>query len=111
MSQTTLKACVHYCTKYHCIIHVKMFKLATCLTIFVATGVNALSFLCRCEPSQPCWPSASDWAALNSSINGNLFAIRPIAAVCHDPTYDAAACAAVQANTHDSRYRSAQPGE
>lgn len=65
---------------------------------------------CRCRPHEPCWPSEQQWQSLNSSIDGNLQAIRPIASVCHDPTYDHEACQEVTAMTHDSAWRSSQPG-
>jgi hypothetical protein len=34
-------------------------------------------------------------------VNGNLVKVVPIGAVCHDPTYDKAACAEVKANWND----------
>ena len=45
------------------------------------------------------WPSASAWAALNSSVGGRLQALRPWAAVCYtsDPLYNAEACRSVLA--------------
>ena len=46
----------------------------------------------------------------NSSIDENLVSVQPIDSPCHDPNYDSAACAVVQANLHASVYRSAQPG-
>ncbi|EED16287.1 isoamyl alcohol oxidase, putative [Talaromyces stipitatus ATCC 10500] len=51
---------------------------------------------CRCMPTDSCWPSASSWAALNSTIGGRLIATVPIGSPCHDPNYDADACAALQ---------------
>lgn len=48
---------------------------------------------CRCLPGDSCWPSQSDWQQLNKTISGNLIANTPIAAACHDPTYDAKQCA------------------
>jgi hypothetical protein len=91
---------------------VKMFsfKASTAVALFVAAGANAVSYLCHCELGQPCWPTTQNWAFLNSSIGGNLVTVLPVASPCHDPYYNAAACAIVQANTHSSPYRSAQPG-
>ncbi|PCG96567.1 FAD-binding, type 2 [Penicillium occitanis (nom. inval.)] len=51
---------------------------------------------CRCMPTDSCWPSASSWAALNSTVGGRLIATVPIGSPCHDPTYDATACAALR---------------
>ncbi|KAK4099847.1 FAD-binding domain-containing protein [Parathielavia hyrcaniae] len=52
--------------------------------------------LCRVLPGDAGWPDAAAWAALNETINGLLVATVPIGHVCHDPTYDADACAALQ---------------
>ena len=65
---------------------------------------------CRCRPADPCWPSATEWQALNATLAGHLQAVRPVASVCHDPAFDAAACAAVTSSTHDSTWRAAEPG-
>ncbi|GAQ11669.1 hypothetical protein ALT_8990 [Aspergillus lentulus] len=51
---------------------------------------------CRCLPSDSCWPSPASWAALNSTVGGRLVATVPIGSPCHDPTYDATACAALR---------------
>jgi hypothetical protein len=55
------------------------------------------STTCKCYPGDACWPSDADWAALNSSVSGRLISTVPLGAPCHDPTYNAAACAAFQA--------------
>lgn len=49
-----------------------------------------------CLVGQPCFPSASDLAAFNKSIDGQLFSERPIGAVCYakDPAYNKKQCAA-----------------
>ena len=65
---------------------------------------------CRCRPADPCWPSAAEWQALNAILAGHLEAVRPVAAVCHDPTFDAAACAAVTSLSPLSTWRAAEPG-
>jgi hypothetical protein len=61
---------------------------------------------CRCFPGDKCWPSSSAWAHFNSSVDGNLVASVPIAAVCHDyhtssssvSTYDVSKCQNLQNN-------------
>ncbi|KAM0797358.1 FAD/FMN-containing isoamyl alcohol oxidase MreA [Usnea florida] len=53
---------------------------------------------CRCYPAEPCWPSPSDWAALNTSVGGRLIATVPLGSPCHDPTYNATVCKTLQEN-------------
>lgn len=47
---------------------------------------------CRCLPGGNCWPKSQDWARLNNRVAGRLIATVPLAAPCHDPTYNAAEC-------------------
>ena len=63
--------------------------------LLVAPLVHAKE--CYRLPSDPDWPSTKAWSALNSTVNGNLVATVPIGSPCHDPTYDADACAALKA--------------
>ncbi|KAB5583429.1 FAD binding domain-containing protein [Coniochaeta sp. 2T2.1] len=55
---------------------------------------------CHCLPgdSDGCWPGVDKWNALNGTVGGKLVKVVPIGAVCHDPTYDEAACTALKAN-------------
>ncbi|EPS33218.1 hypothetical protein PDE_08180 [Penicillium oxalicum 114-2] len=56
---------------------------------------------CRCLPGDLCWPAAPAWSNLNTKLGGRLIKTVPIGSPCHDPTYDAAACQALQDNwTH-----------
>ncbi|KOC15886.1 putative FAD/FMN-containing isoamyl alcohol oxidase MreA-like, partial [Aspergillus flavus AF70] len=71
---------------------------------------NGNSSSCRCQPHQSCWPSEQEWNSLNSSINGNLVAVQPIAAVCHEGDWDSSACKEVMASWTNSTWRAAQPG-
>ena len=52
---------------------------------------------CRYLPGDSGWPLEKDWKKLNANVSGKLIAVVPLGHVCHDPTYDAAACAALQA--------------
>lgn len=52
---------------------------------------------CHCIPGDACWPTDLHWTALNETINGRLIKTVPLGSVCHNPTYDARACAALQA--------------
>jgi hypothetical protein len=56
---------------------------------------------CHCLPSDSCWPAPSAWASLNSTVGGRLIATVPIGTPCHAPTYDATACAALQAEWYE----------
>ena len=51
---------------------------------------------CRVLPGDASWPSTLAWAALNKTVHGQLVSTVPLGSVCHDPTYNAAACAALQ---------------
>ncbi|TQN70126.1 FAD-linked oxidoreductase ZEB1 [Colletotrichum shisoi] len=53
---------------------------------------------CHCLPGEKCWPSTVSWDGLNATVGGRLVATKPIGSPCHDPTYDAAACAALQSS-------------
>ncbi|KAJ5082232.1 hypothetical protein N7532_011275 [Penicillium argentinense] len=53
---------------------------------------------CHCLPTESCWPAASAWASLNSTVGGRLVATVPIGSPCHAPNYDAVACATLRAN-------------
>ena len=65
---------------------------------------------CRCRLSDSCWPSINTWTAFNESIDGYLIQLRPIASVCHDPTFDQQACNNVKNMTNNDVWRSNQPG-
>lgn len=52
--------------------------------------------LCKCFPGDTCWPTASEWDALNATVGGRLVATVPLGSPCHDPHYDAAECAYLQ---------------
>ncbi|KAG2414763.1 hypothetical protein HFD88_005951 [Aspergillus terreus] len=74
------------------------------------TSANPHVPSCRCRSHESCWPSPRDWTALNHSIEGNLVAVRPAAAVCHSPATDEAACTVVTEQWTNSTWRAAQPG-
>ncbi|KAI9794451.1 MAG: hypothetical protein M1816_005521 [Peltula sp. TS41687] len=65
---------------------------------------------CRCTPTDACWPSPREWNGFNQSVGGTLVAVRPVASVCHDPTYDQAACQVVSSSYTSAPWRSDQPG-
>ena len=47
-------------------------------------------------PGDDAWPSARDWDRFNATVGNRLVASEPIGSPCHDPTYDEAACVALQ---------------
>lgn len=51
---------------------------------------------CYCLPGDACWPAEPSWNALNTTVGGRLVATVPIGTPCHDPHYDATACAALR---------------
>lgn len=53
---------------------------------------------CKCIPGDDCWPSAQAWAEFNATVGGKLIAEGQLAAVCHNPTYDKAACDYIRDN-------------
>ncbi|KAJ5094949.1 hypothetical protein N7532_007240 [Penicillium argentinense] len=85
----------------------KVWSFSICVLITGGGLVNAT--FCRCQPDQPCWPTEANWAALNSSIEGNLVAVKPFAYPCHDTEFNAAKCTIVKDNAYNSSYRSSQP--
>jgi len=91
----------------HALTTIQVFTL-----LLLAEGgrATASSQRCRCRPSETCWPSAEAWQSLNSSIDGNLVAVRPFAHVCHDPTYNKGECQTVKRMSNDSVWLSANPG-
>ena len=61
-------------------------------------------------PEDPGWPSAAEWKALNASVSGKLIADVQPAVVCYPgPSFDEAACDAVNAGLHDQTYISNTP--
>ncbi|KAH8178865.1 hypothetical protein LIA77_00384 [Sarocladium implicatum] len=81
-----------------CRVAMRFFKRAL-VTLSVVSYVAARS--CRCLPEDDCWPSKDVWSSFNSTVGGSLVKVTPIGAVCHDPTYDEAACAELRSNWDD----------
>ncbi|KAK4039373.1 FAD binding domain-containing protein [Parachaetomium inaequale] len=64
--------------------------------LLAAFAARAASSQCLALPGDANWPDAAAWARLNRTVDGRLSATLPIGHVCHDPTYDAVACVALQ---------------
>lgn len=75
----------------------------------LALGTAVVHRGCRCRPHEPCWPSSDKWSTLNDTIQGNLVTVKPLGTVCHDPTFNDAACQVVTNMTTNSLWRSQQP--
>lgn len=72
--------------------------LVTVVSSLVVVLASSVAEDCHCLPEDSCWPSASKWDQLNSTVGGRLVKVVPIGAVCHDPTYDEAKCTALKAS-------------
>ena len=57
---------------------------------------------CKCMPGDACWPSADDWSQFNTTVGGRLVATVPLGQVCHDPSYNEAACNLVKLRWNDA---------
>ncbi|KAH9897401.1 hypothetical protein F4778DRAFT_232684 [Xylariomycetidae sp. FL2044] len=74
-------------------------SLSQIRSVVLGTSDTTESTFCRCFPGDTCWPSESDWAEFNRTVEGRLVATIPVASVCHDNPwvpYDAEACAHLQ---------------
>ncbi|KAI5844025.1 FAD binding domain protein [Morchella snyderi] len=76
-------------------------RLLTLAALTALTAATSSTPDCRCFPTEPCWPSTADWAALNATVSGRLVATAPIGSVCHAPNYDAEKCKVLQDSWHD----------
>lgn len=65
---------------------------------------------CRCKPHENCWPSQEEWSNLNTTIHGNLHALRPAASVCYEPELNSSACAVVSEGWSNSSWRATHAG-
>ncbi|KAI0110816.1 hypothetical protein GGR51DRAFT_569439 [Nemania sp. FL0031] len=66
---------------------------------------------CKCAPGESCWPSDSDWAAFNATIDGRLLKTKLPASVCYPESadYDAAACESVIESWNIAAFHSSNP--
>ncbi|KAF2266794.1 FAD/FMN-containing isoamyl alcohol oxidase-like protein MreA [Lojkania enalia] len=76
--------------------------------------VNGVKYQCKCYSDNKCWPTATDWAALNTTVGGVLRRAVPPGAVCHNTignvsTYSAEACTNVQANWLNEQFLTDDP--
>ncbi|RDW71848.1 berberine protein [Coleophoma crateriformis] len=66
----------------------------------------------NCTSTQSCWPTTSEWQALNTSVDGNLFATVPWAAPCYFSSghYDSSQCSVIADNYANTTARSSVYG-
>jgi hypothetical protein len=79
----------------------RTFNVALAAFIFPASVIVADTPDCRCMPSDSCWPAATEWKALNTTVHGRLVATTPLGSPCHDPIYKGTECAILQSEWHD----------
>ncbi|KAJ0422716.1 FAD-binding domain-containing protein [Aspergillus carlsbadensis] len=77
--------------------------------LLITNHASARTAPCRCLPSDPCWPTPTAWAQFNKTLNGHLFALRPIGASCHGAEYDEARCNVVRNSTNNPLWRISEP--
>ncbi|KAH8652522.1 hypothetical protein BX600DRAFT_418016 [Xylariales sp. PMI_506] len=75
-------------------------KAFTVLSSWLLGAAAAGSSGCKCFPGDSCWPSRSEWNALNKAVGGRLVATVPLGTPCHDPNYDEATCEYLQSQWH-----------
>ena len=66
------------------------------LAVKASPSIIVCNSACRCIPGDSCWPSSQEWTDLNATVGGRLIATVPLATECHDPNFNATACANLQ---------------
>ncbi|XP_055340381.1 uncharacterized protein LOC129589597 isoform X2 [Paramacrobiotus metropolitanus] len=97
--------------------------LTFCLWLLAAVGSESLipsaeqhenrtvGSRCRCIPGNSCWPTAEQWHALNTSINGRMLIPTPTAVPCYDgPLFDSNQCEDIRRNYNKQGYLINKPG-
>ncbi|UKZ76210.1 hypothetical protein TrVFT333_003907 [Trichoderma virens FT-333] len=73
---------------------VSLAGLANCAPATSSTSNSS----CKCFPGDACWPSNSDWAAFNKTVDGRLIATVPLGSPCHGASYNETECQFLQDN-------------
>ena len=78
---------------------------------FTSTALSGSNSECKSTPGSKDWPSEAEWAQLNRTLSGRLLKPSPPGAVCHpdQPTFNAAACPAVQAGWNTTIWHTNDP--
>ncbi|KAF2016338.1 FAD-binding domain-containing protein [Aaosphaeria arxii CBS 175.79] len=80
-------------------------------TVASASAISNTTQDCKCVPGDSCWPSTSDFSALNDTLSGHLIQAIPPASVCYqsEPNYDEAACNQILSSWFSSDFHAADP--
>ena len=83
-------------------LHLVIYTSLSLRTVRAGPGFSSNAYSsshshCRYLPGDAQWPSPQDWAHLNSTVAGKLIRTVPLAAPCHDPTFDEAKCSQYRA--------------
>ncbi|KAI0502948.1 hypothetical protein F5B22DRAFT_580098 [Xylaria bambusicola] len=70
----------------------RVFMLGAVLALPGAHGMPRKNAVCKNIPGDPGWPSSSEWASLNQTVNGALIATTQLATLCHGRDYDEEQC-------------------
>ncbi|KAI0447903.1 hypothetical protein F4803DRAFT_571551 [Xylaria telfairii] len=81
---------------------------------FVITGLLSSTVsagICKCAPSDSCWPSTAVWESFNATISGRLIQSVPPAAVCYPSRqeYDQKACQDILEKWTEEGFYSSDP--
>ncbi|KAF5006939.1 hypothetical protein FDECE_6715 [Fusarium decemcellulare] len=74
----------------------KFLQSIASLALLAVSANGSATPKCRSLPGDASWPSTSLWNQLNKTVDGNLIKTVPLGSPCHDPNFDAVACAALQ---------------
>jgi FAD/FMN-containing dehydrogenase len=62
-----------------------------------------------CQPTDACWPTPAQWAALNATVGGRLSTVTPYGQACYNGGLDTPACQSVFENFTNPVWRADQP--
>jgi hypothetical protein len=83
-------------------------KIVIVMSLMVSTAMTLPR--CRCLYGEKCWPSTSEFAALESRVSQPLIYPRPSASGCYPVSNPAGNCTDVRANQQNSAWRAERPG-
>ena len=72
------------------------FRASFIASLLAVLPEASASSACRSFPGDAEWPTDTEWAQFNETINGRLVKTVPLGIPCHDPNYNAEACAVLK---------------
>ncbi|OBT38737.1 hypothetical protein VE00_10689 [Pseudogymnoascus sp. WSF 3629] len=89
----------------------RLAMLAYFLQLLALSSSHPNPKVCKAQPGTKSWPSEAKWESLDKSLLGQLIKTVPPGAVCHpsQPSYDAAACPAVQEGWKLAKWHTENP--